>query len=329
MLRAAVFETLPGHVKQPESNIPDPEWIQVAELPVKIQLIPMKMSSWPSLGLAALLTAGFCPRADAGVFSNNFEMLVVAERAKDAPPAQAGTVSYSAIDGGYIEAGDPMAGDNAPTADRVRQVLYDSLKDQGFAASRTSPSVLLTYFWGVIRLDREQVKKIYGVKANQDARIKLVSTEQLGAEVENHILGRQRADGTNMDASSPTLLMGPTETVVQNASRPRIFVIVTAYDYQALTQHHEPTPLWRVKLSAQETSGDMDQVIPSLIAKGAPFFGKDLPEARIVTAPLSSSSGPAATPASSLQPAPESNLDGQLIANILGRQRVEFSGTNP
>jgi hypothetical protein len=289
----------------------------------------MKIISWPALGLAALLTAGISPRAGAGVFTDNFEMLVVAERAKDAPaPVQGATVGYCAIDGGYIEAGDPLAGENPPTADRVRQALYDSLKEQGFEANRASPAVLLTYFWGVIRIDREEVRRIYGVKANQDARIRLVSTEQLGAEVENHILGRQKADGTNMDASSPPLLSGPTATVVQNARLPRFFVIVTAYDYQSLAQKKETKPLWRVKMSAQETSGDMDQVIPSLIAKGAPFFGKDLPDVRFVKATLSPSSGPAATPASSLQPAPAAALDSQFVGSLLSRERYEFSGTN-
>ena len=212
-------------------------------------------------------------------------MLVVAETAKDAP-APATPFTYSAIDGGYIEAGDPIVGDTPPTADRVRQALFDALKSQGFDANRTSPSVLLTYYWGVLRTDREQIRLAYGVKSNLNARIHLVSTEQLGAEVENHILGRQKASGTDMNASSPPWLVGPTETVVQMARQPRIFVIVSAFDYQALSQQHDVKPLWRLKLSAQETSGDMDQVIPSLIAVGAPYFGKNLQDPKIVQATL-------------------------------------------
>jgi hypothetical protein len=289
----------------------------------------MKMSSWPSLGLTALLAAGFCPLANASLFSDNFEMLVVAETAKDAPAAKTAPVSYCAIDGGYIEAGDPIVGDTPPTADRVRQALFDAMRAQGFEANRAAPTILLTYYWGVLRLDRQEIRLPYGVKSNLNARIRLVSTEELGAEVENHILARQHADGTNMNASSPRLLVGPTETVVQNAHRPRIFVVVSAFDYQGLSQNHEATPLWRAKLSAQETSGDMDQVIPSLIEKGAPFFGKDLSEPKIVQATLAPGSAPAGTPASSLQPAPESTIDSRLLQSVLNRERVEFSGANP
>jgi hypothetical protein len=146
--------------------------------------------------------------------------------------------------------------------------------------------------------------------------------------VENHILGRQKADGMNMNVASPPFLVGPTESVVQNARRPRIFIIISAFDYAGLAQQHEVKPLWRVKLSAQETSGDMDQVIPSLIAMGAPFFGKNIQEPRIVQATLATASG-GATSASLLQPAPEANLDGQLLGSLLNQERIEFSGANP
>jgi hypothetical protein len=289
----------------------------------------MKASPWTSLGLAAAMAAGFCPAAKAGLFSNNFEMLVVAETAKDAPASQIVPVPYCAVDGGYIEAGDAIAGENPPTADRVRQALFDALKEQGFEANRASPSILLTYFWGVLRLDREEVRLTYGVKSNLDARIRLVSTDQLGAEAENHILGRQKAGGTDMNASSPVLLVGPTETVVQNASRPRIFVIVSAFDYQGFALNHEARLVWRTKLSALETSGDLDEVIPALIEKGAPFFGKNIQYPKIVQARLSNSSGPANTTADSLQPAPGSAFDSQLLQAVLGRERVEFSGAHP
>jgi hypothetical protein len=288
----------------------------------------MKTTYWPPLALAALMGVGFCPMANANLFSDNFETLVVAETAKDAPQPQGAPITYSAIDGGYIEAGNPEVGDTPPTADQVRQSLYDALKAQGFEANRTSPSVLLIYYWGVLRPDREEIRLTYGVRSNLNARLKLVSTEQLGAEVENHILGHQKADGTDMNASSPPLLVGPTESVVQNARYARIFVIVSAFDYAGLAQR-DVKPLWRVKMSAQETSGDMNEVIPSLVAVGAPYFGKNIEDPKLVKATLTTAPRPAATPSSLLQPAPETKLDGQLIESILNHERTEFSGANP
>jgi hypothetical protein len=289
----------------------------------------MKTHPWFALAVAGTLALGSTQIARAGLFTDDFEMLVVAESAKDAPANILTPTTYCAVDGGYIEGGDAIAGDTPPTADRVRQELYDALRAEGFEANRTSPNILLTYYWGVLRRDREEIRHPYGVKYNQDARIRLVSTEALGDEVENHILGRLKAPGTNDEVSSPPILVGPTATVVQNARLPRFFVIISAYDYQGLTRRHESKPVWRVKLSAQETSGAMDEVIPALIEKGAPYFGKNLQNPTEVKATLSRGANPASTPASSLQPSSQAELDPALLQSILNRERIEFTGLNP
>jgi hypothetical protein len=229
-----------------------------------------------STTLALLIAAGLCTSARANLFSDNFDTTVVAERGKDAPPAQDSPIACALVDGGYIEAGDPIAGENPPSAASVRQELLDALGQQNFHVGAASPTVLLTYYWGVLRIDHTAIRLPMGINANQDARIKLVSTEETGAEVENHILSAKRGADVNLDASSPVLLVGPLDTIVQNARHPRYFIVVSAYQYQAPGESQKPTLLWRAKLSAQETSGDMDEVIPALIAKGAPFFGKDM-----------------------------------------------------
>lgn len=287
----------------------------------------MKTAPWPSLSLAALLAAGFCPQTNAGLFTDNFEMTVVAERAKDAPPESKGPVSYVAFDGGYIEAGDPIAGDRPPTADQVRQELRTGLEAQGFQPAQGTPSLVLTYYWGVLRVDRTQIRVPFGIKTNLRARIALVSTELQRAEVENHILGREKGSNVDMNASSPARLVGPLETVAQNSRLPRIFVVVSAYDYQALTERHETKLVWRVKLSAQESSGEMYEVIPPLITTGAPFFGKDLSDSRFVKTTLSKAPPVNGADASNVEPSPGSyNLDGRLIRDILKRERAKVSG---
>jgi hypothetical protein len=226
--------------------------------------------------LALVLAAGACVSARANLFSDNFDTTIVAERTKDAPPAQDSPVACTLVDGGYIEAGDPIAGENPPSAASVRQELLDALGQQGFHVGAPAPAVLLTYYWGVLRVDHTEIRLPMGINANQDARIKLVSTEETGAEVENHILSRKNGGGENLDASSPVILVGPLETIVENARQPRFFIVVSAYQYQAPGETQRPKLLWRAKLSAQETSGSMDEVIPALIAKGASYFGKDM-----------------------------------------------------
>jgi hypothetical protein len=113
------------------------------------------------------------------------------------------------------------------------------------------------------------------------------------------------------------------------ARQPRIFVIISAFDYQDLARKHESRPVWRIKLSAQETSGAMDEVIPALIEKGAPYFGKNIINPTQIGATLSPGAGPSSTPTSSLQPAPGSGVDPGLLQTILNRERTEFTGMNP
>jgi hypothetical protein len=285
----------------------------------------MKTRPYPALGLVALCAAGFSSQAAAGIFSNKIDMLVVAEQAQAAQASHDSPVPYIAFDGGYIEAGDPIVGDTPPTADQVSQSLHAALANQGFQAALGSPSVVLTYHWGVLRVDHLQIKAPYGIKSNLIARIELVSTHQLGAEVENHILGRERGSGMNEDASAPRLLVGPLETIRQDSTQPRIFVIVSAYDYQGLV-HREAKLLWRVKMSTQERSGEMEEVIPALLAAGGRYFGKNFTEIQDIDAPGT----PAAQPVSSAahaRPSPETyQLDKDFLDGLLKQERARFSG---
>jgi len=286
----------------------------------------MKTRMYPALGLAAACAAGFAAQATAGVFSNNVDILAVAEQVQAAPSPQDNPVSYVAFDGGYIEAGDPIAGETAPSPDQVSQSLNSALAEHGFRMARgTAPSIVLTYHWGVLRIDHQQIRVPYGIKTNLIARIELVSTQKLGAEVENHILAREKGSGMNEDVSSPTILAGPLETVRQDSHYPRFFVVVSAYDYQALA-HREPRLLWRTKLSALETSGAMDEVIPALIAGGGPFFGKNYIDLRSVSAPLLKPAQPA-TAAAYVRPTPEAfQLDKQFVDSLLKKEHERISG---
>jgi hypothetical protein len=133
----------------------------------------------------------------------------------------------------------------------------------------------------------------------------------------------------DMSASSPVLLMGPVETILQNAKLARIFIVVSAYDYPTLAERHEAKLVWRVKLSAQESSGDMIEVIPPLIAAGGPFFGKNDPEVRLVKSNLSRASAVNGSDTANAQPSPGSyNLDDKFIQGLLKRERTKVAGTN-
>jgi hypothetical protein len=285
----------------------------------------MKIQSQIALSLAVPLMIGTATLARAGIFSNDtMDMIVVAE-APYAQQASAGTpLSYLAFDGGYIEAGDPIGGESPPSPDQVGQAFRSAVAQVGFRQSPVSPSAVLTYHWGVIRRDREEARMPYTIKPNLVARIELVGTQEMSGEVENHLLLRKKGSLTS-DAASPKILVGPEATVLQNAKVPRYFVIVSAYDYQGLLRH-ETKLLWRVKLSAQDKEGPMDQVIPALLAGGAPYFGKNLTDVPSIKVSLRAAPQVSGAPASEAS-AGSGQLDGQVIQALLKGEHGTFSGT--
>jgi hypothetical protein len=285
----------------------------------------MKTLSWTSPLLAAVLIAGTGTRAYANLFSDDFEAVVVAEHEKDAPPDLCKPTSYVAFDGGYIEAGDPIAGENPPPAAQVRQCVAAAFASQGFQAVQSSPALVVIYHWGVLRVDHLEIRVPYEVRKNLSARLDLVATKEMYAEVENHILDRIKGSGQDMSASSPPFLVAPLDSVVAHARLPRIFVVVSAYDGAAMARH-EVKLVWKAKLSAQETSGDMPEVIPPLLAKGAPYFGQSLKDVVLLKETLEKA--PAATPDSEkTPPTPESyGLDKSLLTSLQKQEGGKISG---
>ncbi len=274
--------------------------------------------------LAVMLCAGLASRSRANLFSDNFSVTAIAERAKGAPEEPAKPTSFVAFDGGYIEAGDPIAGDDPPTAPQVRQALISAMQAQGFQESQTVPRLLVIYHYGVLRVDHRQINVPFEVRTNLSARIALVSTTKVDAEIENHIRERERATGQNLNYSSPRFLVPPLDSVVAQARLPRIFVEVSAYDFQAFFQRHEARLVWQTKLSTQETSGKMDQVIPPMLASGARFLGADSAEINVVPCMLAPRPVPAAAAAA---PTPESyHLDSRLVDELAANLRVRISG---
>jgi hypothetical protein len=282
----------------------------------------MKIPIHPALGFA-VLAVGFGPLASAGIFSDKIDTLVIAEQPPGAP-ASAGPLSFIAFDGGYIEAGDPIAGDTAPTPGQVEQGLHAALLRQGFQAAAGTPSVVLTYHWGVLRVDHREIRVPYGIKPNLEARIDLVSTQQMGDEVKNHILIGKKGGGLNSDAAAPPILVGPLETIRQDSREPRIFIVISAYDYASLV-HREARLLWRVKLSTQEKSGEMSDVIPAMIAGGAPYFGKNLPGLKDIDVAPAGNMMPSGS--DDYNPNPESyQLDKGFISHLLRSEHRQISG---
>ncbi len=258
-----------------------------------------------------------------------FQALVVAERvtrdsASTIGKSDAGFLVY---DGGYIEGGDAIGGDRVPTAAAVAAGIESALQTRQIgvdnARDAASPSVVLTYHWGVLRKRNWHDVSLSHLNSNLKARLSLVARYNTVRELEQYILADRAMHG-----SSRAVLEQPTyQDARQYAEDPRYFMVVTAYDFNALKSEHA-TPLWRVKMSALENVGYMAEAVPALAAASGAYFGQDLDrvEATRVPAHFTPSSTASTPPSFALTSDETHGLDQKYMGQLLQRERTEFTG---
>jgi len=267
--------------------------------------------------------------------ARSFDMVAIAEQTKKGtevqPPMVGVPAYYVAYDGGYIESGDPIAGQKPPTAAAIGADLREALASQGYqpAPAQGSPSLLLIYHWGSINISTMEIPRITKLKPNLRARIYLGAPTFDAATLENFLLARRAGPIANDWAPVPGFLTPRIKDALDLAQDDRYFVIVSAYDFAAVARR-EPALLWRVKLSARSVVSDMDEVLPALLRGGAQYFGRNFPDRQHERVPLTPApaAGPAAAPAPMPAPPPEivKQLDAAFVGNLVGQEHELFTG---
>jgi hypothetical protein len=291
-----------------------------------------------SLALLATLTVGMAATAMAANQSapdgKKFYMVVAAERtdqaAKPALPTPDHPAYYVAYDAGYIEAGDPVGGEEPAPAAAVAQALRGTLASQNYLPA-SAPSLLIVYHWGVIRPDSHQIRDTFNIQPNLKARIALVATSRQAGEIENFLLER-RMGRISPAFRVPNFLPGPERDLLDLAQDDRYFVIVSAYDYAALTRR-ETKLLWRLKVSTRSPGESMAEALPALLSGGAPYLGRNLNDTQTLKAPLfpaalAATGAAGAAGAQEFLPPPEvaRQLDESYMRHLIHEEYLKFSG---
>lgn len=292
-----------------------------------------------SLALLALLSAGVTIQGSAADqpspgSGRKFYIAVVAERtdqaAKPNLPTPDHPASYVAYDAGYIEEGDPIANEKPPSAATVAQALRGNLGTQNYlpAAAPSAPSLVLIYHWGLLRPDSYQVRSSFRIEPNLRARLALVATTKQAGDIENFLMDR-RLGRINPAFRVPGFLNFRERDLLDLARDDRYFVIVSAYDFAALTRR-EATLVWRVKVSTRGPGVAMADALPALLSAGGPYFGRNLADTQTLKAPLFPEgrieSG--APKAEAFLPPPDvaRQIDEHYLRGLMRQERIEFSG---
>lgn len=270
---------------------------------------------------AACLLALALPDAASAANGRHLDLIVVSERTAAARDLPADPLAYLPVQGGYIEAGDPIAGERPPTPEAVAEALRSALGTQAHtpAAAGLTPQLVVTYHWGVIRPDSTQLPPASGLKPNLKARLELVARQQLVEDIERDLVAHRHIRSPRMSALIPS-----QRDALEWARDNRYFVVVSAYRYDELTKGN-PVLVWRTRLSAADNSGAMSEVIPALLAAAGDQLGREHRSAELIRAsfrPTVASAAPAPT-------AESQHLEGparQTLEQLLRDEHLAFSG---
>ena len=280
--------------------------------------------------LAVVVAAGLAANVHAFTVGGKMDMAVVAEFGDPSlAPAQptADRPAYCvAFDGGYIEAGDPIAGEKPPTASAMAQMLAAALASQHYlpATAGTAPSLVLVYHWGRLSRDSYQLRTTTRLEPNLLARIALVTSREYGRRIEDDLLDRRRPVGMHFPILDITV-----RDLLQLVADNRYFVVVSAYDYASVTQGAAKLA-WRLKASTRSAGVGMDEALSTLLRGGAPYLGQNLPQTQFLRTPLTPE-GPGATGGptpEAFAPPPEvaRQLNPAYLQGLVQRDHALFTG---
>ena len=260
-------------------------------------------------------------------------MVVVAETsaegAKLTRPTSDQPAYYVAFDEGYREAGDPVANEKPPTAAAVARALRQTLAAEGYrpATSQTPPSLLVIYHWGSLNRDSLAIQSGVKIDPNLKARLALVAGGKYAHRIEDEFTQLQLARELHTPLRGN--LTNREQELLELAQDGRYFVIVSAYDYAALSRH-ETRLLWRTKMSASDPGVALAAALPALIQGGGPYFGRGNEESQFVRIPLGPGdkveTGSPAGPETSDLTSTAGRLDDPFVRELAEKEGVEVTG---
>jgi hypothetical protein len=224
------------------------------------------------------------------------------------PPTPDHPAYYYPVTRGYTEGGAILTSETAPppTAD-VQHMIAKALASQGYLlATRHPPSLVLILWWGykspeLMAPPGESLPEegptlnLGAISGGPTARI----ANSPGASIPgfnflgippnlsaNHSEMEELVFGSEYEPEPMQNLPSIRLEALINASRvSRYFLIVSALDFKAATEKRAVL-LWTARVSTSQWGHSLDQVLPTLVATGAPMFGRDSYGPHLAAAPI-------------------------------------------
>lgn len=227
----------------------------------------MKAGTFLPVGLAmAIATGGFAkpkPAPDVLVVADNFQK----ERSEIVPTPDR-PVYYIILGGMEWTIGLPVGGERLPKEEELEEQITSALEPLGYLRTTVGgpmPELVLTYTFGGANLEFDSIERtVFSPEGEESSETfsRAVNSRQICS-----LIGINRARGR---------MLSGTEAAELNdaANEDRIYLMVAALDARELLKKKK-TCVWRTWMSVTSTGNWLNESIPTMLASGAPWFGKE------------------------------------------------------
>lgn len=217
------------------------------------------------------------------------------EGKKLAAPSPGHPVFFQLHAAGYQEVGDTPRGEKTVKADDIERVLLRSLATNGYlpAAAGQVPSLFIVYGWGTHY--RRDAATLDNAQKNRNMldRAALMGGDKFAQELYATYLEASNFESTGKklppevrEFLNPINVLkrkdDKTQFLVEHTEDDIYFVIASAYDYRAVTEHRHEL-LWRTRMTVGAQGVTQEQTLPALVATAGPYFGKETNGAELIS----------------------------------------------
>ena len=189
------------------------------------------------------------------------------------PPSPSDPVYYVALSIGYHDFGAAMAGDKLPVPQEMIRTIVRVLAQDGYlpADAHHQPTQMIVFAWGT--LYPEVMPNLWdpnlpSTQLNYTQTLRFLGGDKLS------LVPESPDDGTG------SLLPGLTRfdrdaEAISDVARDGLYVMaLVGYEFP-VTQPKHPKLLWRTKISCPATGLVLADTLPTMLAIGAPYIGRE------------------------------------------------------
>lgn len=204
------------------------------------------------------------------------------------PPSPEKPVYYAPVIFGWHESGKIVAGEEPPKRQEMLRLVAQALAREGYVlqalrpdANTTLPSLVITVEWGCLNPD-----------VIESGALNLTTGD--GGTMSSSALRSDPTQNATTDFNQREMIALVAGSAIKRQAsfsenewarlrdavgEGRYYIIVTAYDFAASAKG-EQTLLWRARMSTPRQGVWMSDIVPALVAAGAPLFGRqsDIPK---------------------------------------------------